>query len=343
MLIHRLQFADLIWPALMFACFCAGLGVRPLVAAEPEPGKEPEKPLRVLLFADAPSRDFQFMRSLLVKQVERKQAELSIVLQSSGAKALQDVPPERLLKEFPTRLVSDEKKDVADNYGNLAQYDLLIAFDPDWTKLSAEQGKLLEQWVQKEGHGLIMVAGPINCPNLGDPDIAPRLKPILDMLPVALADSRAVKAPRNAENPWTLSFPVTEKFLKLDEKGKDDLAGWSEFFYGKQREDWQKTDDTPTHGFYSPYPVKFVKPAALTLARYRDPRARIDVGGGKLEDLPYLVTMPYGKGRTVYLGSGETWRLRQLSETYHERFWNQLARYAASFPPTPATPGSGSR
>ncbi len=45
---------------------------------------------------------------------------------------------------------------------------------------------------------------------------------------------------------------------------------------------------------------------------------------------PYLVTMPHGKGQTVYLGSGETWRLRAYREGFHERFWTGLARHAAA-------------
>jgi hypothetical protein len=66
------------------------------------------------------------------------------------------------------------------------------------------------------------------------------------------------------------------------------------------------------------------------LATFRDPRARIAAADDKFQDLPYLVTMRYGKGRTVYLGSGETWRLRQFRASFHERFWTQLTRYAAS-------------
>jgi hypothetical protein len=40
--------------------------------------------------------------------------------------------------------------------------------------------------------------------------------------------------------------------------------------------------------------------------------------------------MSFGSGKVVWLGSGETWRLRQYREVYHERFWTKLARYAGS-------------
>jgi hypothetical protein len=39
--------------------------------------------------------------------------------------------------------------------------------------------------------------------------------------------------------------------------------------------------------------------------------------------------MPAGRGTVVYLASGEFWRLREMSEDYHERFWMNLIKYAA--------------
>ena len=55
----------------------------------------------------------------------------------------------------------------------------------------------------------------------------------------------------------------------------------------------------------------------------------------KLKDgttqMPYLLTTDPNSGRrVVWIGSGETWRLRQHREAYHERFWTKLARYAGA-------------
>jgi hypothetical protein len=259
-----------------------------------------------------------------VSQVDKKKAELSIYLQSGGRTAVQDVPPERLLPGFPNRLVNEEKEND-DKYRNMGLYNVIIAFDPDWTQLSEEQGKLLEKWIGEEGHGLIMVAGPIHTLDLARPNLAQSLKPIRNLLPVHLADARVIENERDTSQPSALSFPKSEKFLKLDADGKGDLAGWSEFFFGKEREDWIKTEDRPLRGFFSAYPVKSVKADAVVLAAFRDPKARMTDGS----DLPYLVTLRYGKGRTIYVGSGETWRLRQCSESFSDRLWSQMARYAA--------------
>ena len=139
-------------------------------AVVPPPDKKPEKPLRVLLFAGGPTREYQFLRSFFVKQVDRKRMELSVLLQSGGREVVQDVPPDRLLKSFPPRLDVGEKNSNADDRsGNLAAYDVIIAFDPDWTKLTEEQGQLLEKWVGEEGHGLILVAGPVHTLDLARP------------------------------------------------------------------------------------------------------------------------------------------------------------------------------
>ena len=64
---------------------------------------------------------------------------------------------DHVLKEFPNRLGPDLK----DKKGmSLSGYDLVIAIDPDWSALKAEQIKLLEQWVGREAGGFIFVAGP---------------------------------------------------------------------------------------------------------------------------------------------------------------------------------------
>src|SRR5262249_33121237 len=55
-----------------------------------------KKPLRVLLFGGAPTREYQFLRTLLVREVDRKRAELSIYLQLGRAEIVQDVPAERM-------------------------------------------------------------------------------------------------------------------------------------------------------------------------------------------------------------------------------------------------------
>ena len=48
------------------------------------------------------------------------------------------------------------------------------------------------------------------------------------------------------------------------------------------------------------------------------------------KDHPWLVTEQFGKGRVVFIGSSELWRLRGFKEVYFERFWTKPNRYAAA-------------
>jgi hypothetical protein len=291
-----------------------------------------KKPLRILLFAGAPTRDYQFARTLFVREMDKKRAEVSIYLQLARPEIVQDVPAERLLTRFPTTLkAEDDPTDTAETkFDNLAQYDVIIAFDPDWTQLSAEQMGLVEKWVGTHAGGLILIGGPVNTYQLARGVNFEAVRPILDLFPVVLEDSRlqGLGIERPTTEPWRLHFPGATpdmEFLKLDEESKDPLSGWEEFFTGVKQNEGSR-DAALRRGFFNYYPVKAAKPNAAVIATFTDPRARLSDG----KEQPYIVTMPYGSGKVVYLGSGEMWRLRQFREIYHERFWTKLARYAGS-------------
>jgi hypothetical protein len=196
--------------------------------------------------------------------------------------------------------------------------------------LLPEQMAALERWINLQAGGMIVVAGPVNTYQISRIGNHDRLKPVLDLFPVTLQDSRLTElsgVERGTSDPWTLHFPgatAEMDYLKLDEAGKDSLAGWDEFFRGK---DAAGKDAPVLRGFFTYYPVDAVKPSATVVATFADPRARLR--DGTREQL-YLVTMPYGSGKVVYLGSGEIWRLRMFREAYFERFWTKLARYAGS-------------
>jgi hypothetical protein len=139
----------------------------PLPVSSPRVVQVIDKPLRILLFASAGTREYQTLRTLLVREVAKNRAELSICLQSEGPE--KDRPckmfhPERMLVRFPTRLDTTNKPTdkPEDKYYNLNEYDLVIGFDPDWTELSADQVMNLQNWINNLGGGFIYVAGPLN-------------------------------------------------------------------------------------------------------------------------------------------------------------------------------------
>jgi hypothetical protein len=265
--------------------------------------------IRVLLIAGSPTREYQFLRSLLVKESERKHVVLSILLQPPPGRekrregVVQDVPPERLLETFPDKLDA---------------YDAIVSFDPDWSRLTIESQKKLRGWVQKSGGTLVLIAGPINTKQLVGKAAQSRFAPLLDLFPVVLADTRRLEKDIDTSKPRRLRFPTTKAsypFLKLDTAGKERLAGWREFFEGKN------TGETG-NGFYSFYPVESVKSQGVVLAALDDEKVKMKDG----KEQPYLIIGEAEKGRVVYLGSGEIWRLLPYRRAYYERFWLTLLR-----------------
>jgi hypothetical protein len=296
-----------------------------------------DRPLRVLLFASGPTREYQTLRTLLVRETSQNRAELSICLQTEGGRegtGVQDVPPERLLTKFPTRLDTTNKATdkPEDKYYNLNEYDLVIAFDPDWSELSPEQVKNLQTWVDNLGGGFVYVAGPLCTYQLARADESGRLKPLLDVMPVVPDDIILIKTRPVPRTPRRLLLKPNPEFdvLRLDDSAATDepVAGWEPFFTGRDKfapdEDPRK-NLAPRRGFYSYYPVKATKPGASVLAEFLDVK-----DDGTADPKPWLVATQPARGRTVFVGSGEVWRLRTHDLDYYDRFWVKLARYAAA-------------
>jgi hypothetical protein len=304
---------------------CPARADKPALALAEKPPPGP-RPLRVLLLTDLNAREFQFTRLALLP--ERKSGcELHhFSQQPRRAGITADVPPD-WLERFPTDLKPiDPTKPPRGRLSNLARFDVLVAFDADWRKFDARTLNLLRRWVGDHGGGLIFVAGALNTPALAasrgkGPDRA-KLQPIRDLLPVVLGDE--LKHP--AESPRRLNFtrPAREvAFLRLDPKQASvPLSGWEAFFRGQPGE---------ANGFYSLYPVSRVKKGATVLATFADRKLRTDEGA----EQPCVVSATRGKGRVVYLGCSDFWRLRQVREEYHVRFWTGLMQYGERHPTSP--------
>ena len=289
-----------------------------------------DKPLRVLLVASGPMRDYQFVRTLFVRETERKRAELAILLQNPPGKTerrpgvVQDIPPEKLLTRFPD-LFDSATVDPNEKIYDLASYDVIVAFDPDWKQVNDLSMNLLRTWVDKGG-GLIVIAGPLHTLELARPGAEKeKLKPILDLYPVVLKDIRIEEMDRKPDSPKPLRFdgatPEME-FLRLDE---DDqlpfLKDWEQFF------NIDAKDGQPKRGFYNFYPIEQAKTGSLVVARFDDPLVK----GKDGKEQPFMVISDPASGkRVVWIGSGEVWRIRQYREQYFERFWMKLARYASA-------------
>lgn len=328
-----------------------------------------DKPLRVLLVSSAPTREYQTLRTLLVREVEQKRAELSIYLQNDGGTKgtiVQDVPPGRLLLKFPDEL--DVSKETTPGgggdpgsdaeverqrakYNNLNEYDLIICFDPNWNERD-DSGQYripegaftkLKTWVQTLGGGFVYVAGPFFTAQLVRVDEeGGRLRPILDILPVEpddiIASDDVLLKVNDKKTPRRLKFnpPTDSDLLKLDDDSplrEPELvavAGWERFFTG---------NDTPPKKTETEY----LQPRRGFYSYY--PVKQVKPGLKPLAEFvnvdekgqealrPYYAVSQSGAGRAAWLGSGEIYRLRAVPEdgvAYYDKFWLQLARYASA-------------
>jgi hypothetical protein len=230
------------------------------------------------------------------------------------------------LPAFPDKF-GDKKGSLED----LSSYDVIVCFDPDWKQLTPNQTKLIANWARKGG-GLVYLGGHFNTVNLvfppEDEDPA-KFQPILELLPVVLGDRRDYLS-RKAETPFSLNLDGASpeiEFFRLDEDMTESQfkEDWKQFFFGEGKE----ATTTPQRGFFNIYPIKSVKLGSIVAARYTDPATKLREG--KEEVLhPFIVLKPNTAERVIWIGSTETWRLREYKEAYHERFWTKLLRYAAA-------------
>ncbi|HEX6985121.1 MAG TPA: hypothetical protein VF170_07070, partial [Planctomycetaceae bacterium] len=184
-------------------------------------------------------------------------------------------------------------------------YDVVIAFDADWSAVPAEGREALAKWVERQRGGLILVAGDVYTPLLAD--ASGEMASVLDLYPVALS-SRFLLEMADASSSQAWPFELTESgraagFLQLAEEADEAAKVWERF-----------------EGVYRAFPTRDAKDLAEVYATFPDPKA---AGEGP----PVLLaSQQFGGGRVLYLGSPETWRLRALDEDYFNTFWVKAIR-----------------
>lgn len=248
-----------------------------------------DRPLRVLIVAGGPMRDYRFAKTALYRHPS---TQTDVWLQSGTVGISQE--SNRLLFRFP------EKRET------LYEYDVVIAFDADWSKLSEEQIQLMTEWISNEGGGLLVVAGDVFTPQLA---ASTELDEVKRLYPVLLEEVSLRLGSRDvATNPYPVGLTQegeVAEFLKLDDSGEKSV--WEEF-----------------PGVFRTYPTRGTKAGTTVFAEFTDPLSR--GAGGQ----PVLIgAQRFGQGQVLYLGSPEMWRLRSVGEGYYDRFWIKSVRKAA--------------
>ena len=267
-----------------------------------------ERNTSVLIIAGGPMRDYRFVRNMLYRHPA---VDIDVWLQTVDADRAGQVSQDSddLLvafpENFPTRPLAAE---IPSESKKPKRYDVVLAFDPDWSLIPPQQITQLHDWVSELAGGLILIAGDVYTPELASDD--EDLQTIRDLYPVFLTSYLLDFTDDNdSDQPWPIEFTrdgQNIEFLQLTDDPQTSGETWSEF-----------------EGVYRCYPTDGPKAGATVYAEFADPRAITENGSPIL-----FASQFYGAGRCFYLGSPEIWRLRSLSDEYYDRFWTKLVREA---------------
>jgi hypothetical protein len=254
-------------------------------------------------------REYRFVRNMLFRH---PQIDVDVWLQTVDPVAASKVSQESddLLVEFPRSFPVRPKADeFSDDSPSPREYDVVVCFDPDWKRFGPEEVRRLNEWVGTHAGGVILVAGDVYTPELAA--ATQELRPILELYPVFLNSYLIDSDFENSDvQAWPLGLTDEGRnagFLKLTENEAVIEDVWTEF-----------------PGVFRNYPTGGSKAGATVYAHYTDPRGQTEYGQPILMAAQY-----YGSGRTLFLGSGEMWRLRSLDEAYYDRLWTKLIREVA--------------
>jgi len=257
-----------------------------------------DRPLRALYLDGYPRWEYRYLKNVLIRE--------STIASSVTIFA----PNRRYLQEGTDPL--DALPASPEEWG---RFDVLIMGDVDPRVFTTEQLAQIRDRIATAGLGLIWVAGEGSVPGLW------RGTPLADLLPFSAGEggpASADSAPAWGEPVTMFPAPAADQFglLRLTEQAIDGSwwpaklsnpdTGWSQLRWA------QRID------------LASLKPTAEVLATARPALARIDA---RAEEAPLIVSMRFGAGRSIYIGTDEIWRWRYgRGEYFTERFWLQIIR-----------------
>ncbi|MBA3707784.1 MAG: hypothetical protein H0W83_03060 [Planctomycetes bacterium] len=245
-----------------------------------------DKKIRVLLVDNSPRWETRFLKAVL--DADKQRIDPSFVLRQVDERVL--ATDKSYKKRFPA------------NLQELRGYDVIILgniFNDFFTK---DELKALEDYVQKEGGGLLVMAGRTSMPD------SYQGTPIEAMLPVEFEP----QTPTTVDDELTRTIKTSYKAALTPEGSRSPILRFAMESTENERL-WEKAE--PMYWFY---PAKRLKPGATALLVHPDK-------GGQEQGTPLIASQRYGKGQVLYFGVEETWRWRfRPGAQYHRRMWGQV-------------------
>ncbi len=252
-----------------------------------------DRKAKVLLIAGAPTWEYRMVQRLL-----RRDRTISV---SCWLQTLDDERPQEgdePIEELPTTLTQ------------LAEYSVIMLFDPNPDEFDDEWMDLLKQFASKQAGGVLYMAGP----KFSGQFLAGNQTGIIkEILPVQFGDVQRTELQTslatNRES-WKLRLlmeNIDHPIMSFYEDPQKNLARW---------------EDLP--GIFWSFPAAGAKPTAKVLLEHSNPIMR-KVEGSR----PLLVAGRYGPANTVYIGFNGTWRWRRAGRQaeFFDKYWLQVTRF----------------
>ncbi|MDY6945416.1 MAG: hypothetical protein SXG53_06835 [Pseudomonadota bacterium] len=204
----------------------------------------------------------------------------------------------------PDELVDGFPADAAELFG----YEAVIIGSYEAAGLRPEQHRLLEEFVDKRGGTLLMLAGRYGLSAGGWQNA-----PVAQTLPVQLTGRQPAQFVQRPGQAQLTLYGAESPIPRLDGDGRRNLDRWKSL---PQLADYQS--------------LGRLKPGAIVLLEANGDQGRS----------PLLVWQHYGRGAAYVLATASTmrWQMRMPSEDQsHEMFWRQLMHAIASTAPSRVT------
>jgi len=249
---------------------------------------------RILYFEGEPRWEYKFLRRAI-----------------DGDEGLQLVSLLRVSPNKYYRQGIESADELADGFPStreeLFAYDALIIGSVEAALLTAEQQRMLADFVAERGGSLLFTGG---LHGLGNGGWGQSL--LADALPARLPPLESPSFFRRRATVRPTPQGLATRMLRLAESADDNLEAWRGL---PEVADYQLIGD--------------LKPAARTLL----------VGDNGIDEFPLFVNQPYGRGQSYLLATAGTWRWQMslpAEDQRHETFWRQLLRSLVASSPQPS-------
>jgi hypothetical protein len=249
-----------------------------------------DRPLRVLYVDGYPRWEQRYLKNLLIR--ERSVVSSNLLL----------APNRRYQQESDVEL-----QRLPVSIEEWAEYDVVVLGDVSPEVFSTVQLENLREHIATRGAGLLWIGGPGATPSAWAggalADLLPFTGGVESVTPSTLGVIVEPATTSEAAGVLRLGDDIEDQWPA---SLRDPASGWSVLRWS------QRLD------------VSALKPAATPLAWAV---VADDIGATDPEAWPLVVSMRYGAGRTVFVGTDEIWRWRYgQGELLPERFWLQIVR-----------------